>query len=972
MSTDNWKIGLNGNWANAALWSSGVPTSASDVTIDAFGTYRVSITANEGTVNSLTLNAAGATLAESAAGSLTIANDLDINAGTVILNGFNVIDDDIRVNGGTVVLNGTNVIGKTVTIETGGIAQIGSASALSTGDLVIGTGKLLASATETLGNKVELDIGDAPVIAAAHGKVLTLSEGNWAILANSLTFGAAGENGTVVWDTKAGASSGSSFQILIQAGTLQAGDTSFGTLFTDANSTTVGGGARIDLVGASSSINDLEGTGIVTSSGGATLTLTTDFGAHAESIAASFRGLLSLDVLQTSGGTGQSFTFTGDSTYTGSTTIESLCVLTVGDGGTSGTLGTGAVEDDGNLFFDRSGTVAIVNTVLGSGDVIYHGTGTYVVNHTNSYTGGTIIDSGTYETNTAASLSSGAFSLGSEFIATANMAIHNGTTIFNSTFAAAHGKTLTLAFAGNWTVEEQDTHIVVGDTGDDGTVVWQGGDGTLINGGTNTLEIRDGTLTDGDGTLGFLLSSMETTTIDAGATLSLVPPQNTELNGLLGTGTLASASGDILVIAGAQFGGTFQGGMNLQFIDSSVLTGDSTDVGNIQLAGNLSLGDGGTTGSLGTASIQLLGGALIIDHSNAFALTNDITGGGNLRLIEQLGTGITTIDRTNSYTGGTLVGAGELSIDRAAAIGSGALDLQGGELLVTGNVVLQNSALNLTGDVTIASATGEKLALEATSWSVDAHSVTFGDATNHGTIVWHTPAGSSPIATGDQFTVDIASGTMLKEADGNLGELLGQALSTTIEAGATLNVGAFSGDIGNLLGSGIITGTGGTLDIGAGSFSGRIEGGALDIGVLQGGNLTLSGNNTFTGEYDLFNGAELTLNTAASQNAAFEGDATLVFVVGKAFSGTVSNFDNVIGQTMDFAGLSFANTSEHFANGVLTMTDGTHTEHVKLAGTFADANFALSDDHHGGTDVNYVSTPTVPLASDQPPVTDFG
>ena len=57
---------------------------------------------------------------------------------------------------------------------------------------------------------------------------------------------------------------------------------------------------------------------------------------------------------------------TGANTYSGSTTI-STGTLQIGAGGTSGTLGTGAVVDNATLQFNRSDTLTFSNVVSGTG-----------------------------------------------------------------------------------------------------------------------------------------------------------------------------------------------------------------------------------------------------------------------------------------------------------------------------------------------------------------------------------------------------------------------------------------------------------------------------------------------------------------------------------------------------------------------------------------------------------------------------
>ncbi len=61
-------------------------------------------------------------------------------------------------------------------------------------------------------------------------------------------------------------------------------------------------------------------------------------------------------------------TISGDSTYTGTTTV-STGTLQVGTGGTTGTLGGGAVTDNALIVFNRSDNLAVPNSITGTGTV---------------------------------------------------------------------------------------------------------------------------------------------------------------------------------------------------------------------------------------------------------------------------------------------------------------------------------------------------------------------------------------------------------------------------------------------------------------------------------------------------------------------------------------------------------------------------------------------------------------------------
>ena len=86
-----------------------------------------------------------------------------------------------------------------------------------------------------------------------------------------------------------------------------------------------------------------------------------------------------------------------NNTYTGGTSIGGG-TLRIGNGGSSGTLGGGAINDNGTLAFDRSDNGQVISTsIVGSGAVNQVGTGLTTLTGANSYMGGTNINAGTLE-----------------------------------------------------------------------------------------------------------------------------------------------------------------------------------------------------------------------------------------------------------------------------------------------------------------------------------------------------------------------------------------------------------------------------------------------------------------------------------------------------------------------------------------------------------------------------------------------
>jgi filamentous hemagglutinin family protein len=102
-------------------------------------------------------------------------------------------------------------------------------------------------------------------------------------------------------------------------------------------------------------------------------------------------------------------TLTGTSNFSGLTSIAAGATLQLGNGGTTGTLGTGAIAVEGGLVVNHSNTVALANAISGSGSLAQIGTGTTILTGNNSY-GRTTISAGTLQVGNGGS--SGTLGLG--------------------------------------------------------------------------------------------------------------------------------------------------------------------------------------------------------------------------------------------------------------------------------------------------------------------------------------------------------------------------------------------------------------------------------------------------------------------------------------------------------------------------------------------------------------------------------
>ena len=134
---------------------------------------------------------------------------------------------------------------------------------------------------------------------------------------------------------------------------------------------------------------------------------------------------------------------TGANSYTGATTV-SAGTLQVGGGGTSGSLGTGAVVNHAGLAFNRSDALTVGNAISGTGSVTQSGTGTVTLTGASTYSGTTIIAAGTLALGGSGSL-----------VGTPTIQVASGATFDVS------GRTSALALASGQTLSSPGTHALL-------------------------------------------------------------------------------------------------------------------------------------------------------------------------------------------------------------------------------------------------------------------------------------------------------------------------------------------------------------------------------------------------------------------------------------------------------------------------------------------------------------------------------
>ena len=394
----------------------------------------------------------------------------------------------------------------------------------------------------------------------------------------------------------------------------------------------------------------------------------------------------------------------GINTYTGSTTLTDG-TLQIGDAANigSGTVGLNAgtlrITFDGTLgnaldwgtggygtIAAAAGTTLTLTDAINAtgGAVVAFGnaadTGTVILATAQSYSAATIVNGGTLQLDDLTGFASSAITLNAGTLRTAVNGTIGSNLVWDgsSTGAIAAATGTTLALTGQTGLS--GTIVQFGTAADTGTINAAFSGGYLA--GAQRLRIGGGIFrAAGNGTTNLLIGSMPVVQIDAGATLDLNARQpSTTINALEGAGTLLNDGATTYILAG-NFAGTISGTQSLVKNSGAtlILSGDNDYSGPTQInGGRLQIGDGGTSGTLGTGSVTVASGAtLAYARSDNYTESHVIDGAG---VVRQLGPGVLTLTGANTYSGGTLVTGGLINFTDNGNLGVGSIVLNGGGL----------------------------------------------------------------------------------------------------------------------------------------------------------------------------------------------------------------------------------------------------------------------------------------------------
>ena len=506
--------------------------------------------------------------------------------------------------------------------------------------------------------------------------------------------------------------------------------------------------------------------------------------------------------------------------------------------GASQTLAIGGTNIGNNSL-----SAQITNNGAGVTSLTKDGAGTWILNNPNSsYTGITTINGGVLGVS---KLSDGgvASSIGASSAAAANLVIGNNSTLRYTGAGDTTNRLFTLS-AGTTFIESSGAGAIV--FTDTGLVTLAGANQarTIALGGTNT----------GANTL---------------------------------AGSIGNAGSGITTLAKNDAG-------------AWLLTGANSYTGPTNInAGTLILGNGGTTGSIASATVNNLG-ILGFNRSDTLTYGGVITQTGSVR---QLGAGATILTGTNSYTGGTTISTGTLQLGNGGTSGS-----------ITGNVANDGVlAFNRSDTVTfngvISGAGSVRQGGAGTTILTGINSYAGGTAINAGTL---------------QVSSDANLGAAAGPLSFNNGILRTTANISSARTATLTGAGTMLTDAGTSFTlSGVVSGAGGLTKSGAGTLTLTGANGYTGGTTIAGGTLSL-GNGGASGSIlgDVANNGALVFNR--SDNIGFAGLVSGTGSVTQAGAGVVTLTANnsYAGVTDVNAGKLLINGDQSAATGLTSVASG--------------------------------------------------
>lgn len=376
---------------------------------------------------------------------------------------------------------------------------------------------------------------------------------------------------------------------------------------------------------------------------------------------------------------------TGANTYAGATTV-STGTLSIGSGGTSGSV-AGNILNNAALVFNRSDALSYGGSISGTGTLTKQGAGTTTLTGASTYTGNTTVEAGILRVSGTGSINSpgATLSVGSTSGQPATLEIFAGGDV--AALQALITDSATVSGVGS-TLMASGLIFVAGDDLGNALTIENGA--TVSAGGEMRLAVNPA----GDGTLNigaFDLANPTTAgTLQAASVIF-------GIGSSVGTGVINFNQSDATVFSAniSGLGSVVQRGSG-----TTSLTGAATHTGGTTVsAGTLSIGNGGTAGSIaGNVSLSNVAN-LAFNRADAHSYAGQASGIGTLT---KLGAGTLTLTGANTHSAGTRAKAGVLRVSGTGSIehffadmvvGDVAGDQSTLEILAGGSVTNANGAL---------------------------------------------------------------------------------------------------------------------------------------------------------------------------------------------------------------------------------------------------------------------------------------
>ncbi|HHW8766025.1 TPA: autotransporter-associated beta strand repeat-containing protein [Salmonella enterica] len=554
-------------------------------------------------------------------------------------------------------------------------------------------------------------------------------------------------------------------------------------------------------------------------------------------------------------------TLSGANSYSGGTLISDGTLVA----SNVEALGTGDVTDNATLELNTGGTFD--NAISGSGQVVKSGDETLTLSGTNSYTDGTLISGGTLVASNVEALGTGdvtdnavlELNTGGDFdnaISGSGQVVKSGDETL--TLSGANSYTGGTLISSGTLVANDVNALGTGDVTDNATLMLNtGGDFTNNIGGTGRVEKSgDDTLTlsgSNSYTGGTLISSgtLVATNVDALGTGDVTDDATLELNtggdfdnAISGSGQVVKSGDDVLTLSGVNSysGGTLISDGTLVASNVEALgTGDVTDNATLELntggtfdnaisgSGQVEKSGDGTLTLSGsntyTGGTLISGGTLVASNVEALG-TGDVTNDAVLELntggtfdnaisgsgqVVKSGDDALTLSGSNTYTGGTIISGGTLVATNVDALGSGDVTDNATLELNTGgdfdNAISGSGQVVKSGDKTLTlsganSYTGGTTISGGTLVASNVEALGSGDIDNYASLQLNASGQfvTANLTTHDNATTAIGAGSALR------------ANTLTQEANSTLAVHLTDSNSGAIV-TADHANLGGTLDI---------------------------------------------------------------------------------------------------------------------------------------------------------------